>query len=117
SVEDFETTYPAAATHLVTNTRWVAAYLVAIGATGVLAALVGSRRGERWAWYVTWVSVATVFAVVAIALPEGVGAFSAMMSSLGVVALIGQLLARRGLRTGAAFEGSGPRSTGAWSHR
>lgn len=97
SVETFEATYPEAATHLAVNSRWVAVYLVAIGTMGILAAILGSRRRERWAWDITWVFVATVFAVVVIALPEGVGGFGAAMSTLALIALAGQLLARRGL--------------------
>ena len=97
SVETFETTYPEAATHLTVNTRWVAVYLVAIGTMGLLAAILGSQRRERWAWDITWVFVATVFAVVVIGLPEGVGGFGAAMGTLALIALTGQLLARREL--------------------
>jgi hypothetical protein len=97
SVETFEATYPEAATHLAVNTRWVAVYHVAIGTMGVLAAILGSRQRERWAWLITWVFVATLFAVVVIALPEGVGGFGVAMSTLALIALTGQLLARRGL--------------------
>lgn len=95
SVTEFEEAYPAAVDEITVNQYQVATYLMAIGAMGLLAALAGYRRRDRWAWHITWVLVALPVALVAggLAAGFGVGGFLAVMLLLGLIALIGQLLA------------------------
>lgn len=95
SVTEFEEAYPAAVDEITVNQYQVATYLMAIGAMGLLAALAGYRRRDRWAWHITWVLVALPVALVSggLAAGFGVGGFLAVMLLLGLIALIGQLLA------------------------
>ncbi len=97
SLTEFEDAYPAAVDEITVNQYQVATYLIAIGAMGLLAALAGYRRREGWAWRITWVLVAIPVALVAAGLAAGVelGGFLVMMLLLALVALVGQLLARR----------------------
>ncbi len=77
--------------------RWVAIYLTSIGAMSLIAALSGYRKGARWAWYITWVLVATLAAVAANGLLAGdeveFGFFVIGILGLLVLALVGQLMA------------------------
>ena len=97
SVTEFEGAYPAAVDEITVNQYQVATYLVAIGAMGFLAALAGYRLRYRWAWRITWVLVAIPGALVVSGLAAGLGVagFLAMMLLLAIIALVGQLLARR----------------------
>jgi hypothetical protein len=97
SVTEFEEAYPAAVDEITVNQYQTATYLMAIGAMGLLAALAGYRRRERWAWRITWILVAAPVALVAGALAagySGIGGFSGIMLLLALIALTGQLLAR-----------------------
>ncbi len=76
--------------------RWVAIYLTSIGAMSLIAALNGYRKGTRWAWYVTWVLVATIAAVFANGIADGeLGFFVIGVGVLLVIAIAGQLMAGR----------------------
>ena len=99
SVDEFEDAYPAAVDEIAVNQYQVAIYLVAIGGMGFLAALAGYRLRYRWAWRITWVLVAIPAALVGGGLAAGFGlaGFLTLMLLLALIALVGQLLARRGL--------------------
>ena len=99
SVTEFEESYPAGVDDITVNQYQTATYLMAIGAMGFLAALSGLRTRSRWAWRATWVLVAVPLALVVSGLAAGfgLGGFLAMMVPVFLFALVGQLLARKGL--------------------
>lgn len=63
----------------------------------LIAPLNGYRKGARWAWFITWVLVATLAAVAANGLLTGndveFGFFVMGVLALLVLALVGQLMA------------------------
>lgn len=75
------------------NVRQVAIWFMSFGLLALMVALEGFRHGSRWAWYATWVLVA---ATVAIGILNRAG-FGVVLLGLTAIALVGQLLARRGL--------------------
>lgn len=97
SVTELEEAYPAAVDEITVNQYQVATYLMAVGVMGFMAALAGYRLGYRWAWRITWVLVAIPVALVisGLAAGFGVGGLLAVMLLLALIALVGQLLARR----------------------
>jgi hypothetical protein len=97
TVAAFDEAHPAAADQVSVESRWVAVFLTSLGAMAFLASLAGLQTGQRWAWRITWVLVVTIGMVFVVVSGEGFGAFSAVMLALLLVALTGQLLARRPL--------------------
>lgn len=99
SANEFENTYPDAVTQIRAEARWIAVYLTAIGTMGFLAARTGRRLLARWTWHITWVMVVTPIAIALVGTLEFGGdalrsGFALGMLSLGIIALIGQVLAR-----------------------
>jgi len=77
--------------------RGYGAGYVGLGLLGLLVGLEGYRNGTRWAWMAMWVLVFAYMAIAGIFLLSGdyvpgLGSFV-----LAVVALVGMLLARKGL--------------------
>jgi len=93
ALEEFRQAYPIIADLMARNARQVAIWFMSFGLLALLVALEGFRHGSRWAWNATWVVVA---AMVAIGVLYRAG-FGIVLLGLTAIALVGQLLARRGL--------------------
>jgi hypothetical protein len=93
SALEFSQLYPEIADQMGKNAQQVAVWYVAFGSLALLVALEGFRNGSRWAWYALWVMIAALVAVGVLY----VGGFGLGALVLAVVALIGMLLARKGL--------------------
>ncbi|MFQ5943828.1 MAG: hypothetical protein ACE5JF_09765 [Anaerolineales bacterium] len=95
---DFAQANPAVADHVARNARQVAIWTTALSLMAFIVALEGSRRGSRWAWNAMWVFVAAPTAVgINWSVGGELGFDNLGMFSIAAVALVGQLLARRGL--------------------
>ena len=68
-----------------------------LGLLGLLVGLAGYRNGRRWAWMAMWVLVLAFIALAGIFMLPGDYAPGIGSLALAVVALLGMLLARRGL--------------------
>ena len=77
--------------------RGYGAGYAALGLLGLLVALEGYRNGTRWAWMVMWVLVFVYIALAGIFMLPGDYAPGIGSLVLALVALVGMLLARRGL--------------------
>jgi hypothetical protein len=77
--------------------RGYGAGYAALGLLGLLVSMEGYRNGTRWAWTARWVLVAIFVALAGIFLLPGDYAPGLGTFALAVVALVGMLLARRGL--------------------
>jgi hypothetical protein len=96
-LDEFRQTYPAIADNYATNARQVAIWYLAFGLLALLVTLEGFRHRSRWAWYATWVLVA-VLAAIGLLYRDGFGIYSL---GLAAIALVGQLLAGKGLSSKA----------------
>ncbi len=95
---NFRQTYPAVADHVARNARQVAIWIAAFGLLALIVALEGFRHGSRWAWNAMWVFVGAPTAVgINYSAGGELGFDNLGLFSVAVVALVGQLLARRGL--------------------
>lgn len=74
--------------------RGYGAGYAALGLFALIIALEGCRHGTRWAWMAMWVFVA---ACAALAFTMGAEPFGLVIFFFAAAALVGQLLARRGL--------------------
>lgn len=74
--------------------RGYGAGYAALGLFALIIALEGYRHGTRWAWMAMWVLVA---AYAALAFTMSAEPFGLVIFFFAAVALVGQLLARRGL--------------------
>lgn len=92
-LEEFPEAYPSVAPQMAKNAQQVAIWFMAFGTLALLVALEGLRHCSRWAWYATWISV-TVLAAIGLLYRDGFGVY---LLGLVPTALIGQLLASRGL--------------------
>lgn len=70
---------------------------IGLGLLALVVALEGFRHGSRWAWNATWVLVALLATVGFHILIGGQSGVSLWYLSLAAGALVGQLLAGRGL--------------------
>ena len=77
--------------------RGYGAGYAALGLLGLLVALEGYRKGTRWAWRAMWVLVFAYIAISAIFILPGDYAPGLGTFILAVIALVGMLLARRGV--------------------
>jgi hypothetical protein len=96
SMEEYVTLYPEAAKHLTRNARQVGVWFAAVGWMALIAAREGYRHATPRAWYATW-ALPTAFIAIGLIYTIGVGglAFDNLgFGGIGVVALVGQLLAR-----------------------
>ena len=94
---EFRQAYPTVANHIAREGRNISIVLAGLGLLALLVALEGFRHGSRWAWNGTWVLVGVLAGLGVHALIGGnpfIGLISLFMTAL---ALVGQLLARRGL--------------------
>lgn len=94
--EEFTGLYPEVEKHLARNARQMAVWFAAFGSMALIVTREGFRHGTRWAWHATWAVPAALIAI-GLVYTVGVGelAFDNVgFGSIGVVALIGQLLAR-----------------------
>lgn len=88
------------AAHFARNTRQVAIWLISFGLMAFIITLEGYRYGSRWAWNATWMIVLAPALVGLLYLPGVPLAFDNLgMFLFAAVALVGQLLAYRGLST------------------
>lgn len=92
-LEEFRQAYPAIAANYATNTRQVAIWFTSFGLLALLVAWEGFRNGSRWAWYAMWVLVAALVALGVLYLTG----FGIVLLGLAVLAVVGQLLAWKGL--------------------
>lgn len=97
SAAEFAVVYPDAANSVAVNAHQVAIWFMAFGSMALLVSLAGLHLGVRWAWHTAWVLVAAVAAVGARELAAGEVAFGSAMLMVASIALVAQLLARRGL--------------------
>jgi hypothetical protein len=82
--------------------RGYGAGYAALGLMALLVALEGFRHGTRWAWITMWVLVLAYAALAGIFLLAGeTYALSLSVLVFAVIALVGLLLARKGLAGGA----------------
>jgi hypothetical protein len=92
--------YPTVADQVVREGQNVAILSAAFGALTLTVALEGLRNGSRWAWNATWVLVAWLvvggFQSLVVNGRLDIGGF---FLATAAVALVGQLLARRGVTT------------------
>ncbi|MBI2917495.1 MAG: hypothetical protein HYY01_05820 [Chloroflexi bacterium] len=90
--------YPTVADQVVREGQNISILSAAFGVLTLLVALEGFRHGSRWAWNATWVLVGWLVVGGLQALVVGgrldIGGF---FLAFAAVALVGQLLARRGL--------------------
>lgn len=96
SPEEFGVLYPEAVKHLSRNARQMAVWFAAAGWMASIAAREGLRRGSRLAWNVTW-GVPAVLIAIGLIYTLGVGGLGFAnlgFGTLGIVAFVGQLLAR-----------------------
>jgi hypothetical protein len=93
SLEEFPQAYPSIAPQMATNARQVAIWFMSFGLLALLVALKGYRHGSRWAWYATWNLVALLTAI-GVLYRDGYGV---ILLGLVPLALVGQLLAGKGL--------------------
>lgn len=77
--------------------RGYGAGYAALGLMALLVAIEGYRNGTRWAWMTMWVLVLACAAIAGIFLLPGDYAPGLGTFALAMVALVGMLLARRGL--------------------
>lgn len=77
--------------------RGYGAGYAALGLMALLVAIEGYRNGTRWAWMTMWVLVLAYAAIAGIFMLPGDYAPGLGSFALAVVALVGMLLARRGL--------------------
>jgi len=77
--------------------RGYGAGYAALGLLGLLVALEGYRNGTRWAWIAMWVLVLAYVAIAGIFMLPGDYAPGLGSVALAVLALVGMLLARRGV--------------------
>jgi hypothetical protein len=85
--------YPQLVHHLGDNAQQTGVLYAAFGLMGLIAAVEGVRRGTRWAWAVTWVAVAAPIVAGLSYLGASLSFDNAGQIAIGLVALIGQLLA------------------------
>ncbi len=100
SLAGFKEAYPTVAGLVSLQTRNTAILLMGLGLLALGVALAG-RRGAAWPRWAGWAFVATLFGVGLSELAAG-AVFGLAYLGLGVVALVGQLLARVGLSAQAA---------------
>jgi hypothetical protein len=79
--------------------RTIGVLLAAFGVLALVVAWEGARHGTRWAWNATWVVVGTLAAVGVHMLRGDRADLVATYLLLAAIALVGQLLARRGVAT------------------
>lgn len=95
---EFQQGSPSAFDVITLVARQFAIVNAALGLLALLVSWKGFRHGSRWAWRAMWVLVAALMAVAAtFIMAGGVTPTALVFLSLGAVALVGQLLARRGL--------------------
>lgn len=86
---------PSAFDVIAVIARGYGAGYTALGIMALLVALEGYRNGTRWAWITMWVLVLAYVAIAGIFLMAGESyALSLSILGIGLVALIGLLLAR-----------------------
>lgn len=95
SEADFARDHPVFVEHISLNAREVAIWYAGFGLMAVLVTLEGYRHGTRWAWIAAWVIPAVILvAGLAYGLWIGLGFANVGRAAIGVVALVGQVLAR-----------------------
>ncbi len=95
AVDQFTQEHPVVVDHIGMNAREVAIWYAAFGLMALMVALEGFRRGTRWAWNTSWV-MSGVFVVAGLTygLNLGLGFVNAGRADIGLIALVGLLLAR-----------------------
>ena len=93
SLDEFGQVNPLIARQMATNARQVAIWYLAFGLLALLVTLEGFRRSSPWAWYATWILV-PLLAAIGVLYVDG---FGVILLGLAALALVGQLLARKGI--------------------
>lgn len=99
TADAFTSLYPRLAQHMGDNAQQTGVLYAAFGLMGFIASLEGLRKGSRLAWAITWVAVAAPLAAGLSYLGVGLSFDNLGQISIGLVALVGQLLAKP--RTGS----------------
>lgn len=92
--EEFTQRFPELVTVLARPRRQVAIWYTAFGLLAFIVARDGFRHGTRWVWSATWLVVVVPFAIGLVYHTPGVLGDWAFLLPFGLLALIGQLLAR-----------------------
>lgn len=96
-LSELEETYPSVAEGALRRMQSTAIWWIAFGAMSFGVAVAGLRNGSRWAWYVSWVLVLALTAFGIHALTGGETVFGVGLLAGAGVAVLGLVLARRGL--------------------
>jgi hypothetical protein len=94
---ELETTYPSVADGALRRMQSTAIWWMAFGAMSLGVAVAGLRNGSRWAWYVSWVLAFALTAFGIHAVTGGETVFGVGLLAGAGVAVLGLMLARRGL--------------------
>ncbi|HZD58098.1 MAG TPA: hypothetical protein VE136_15315 [Anaerolineales bacterium] len=97
SLQKFGQVNPAIARQMATNARQVAIWYLSFGLLALLVTLEGFLRSSRWAWYAAWILV-PLLAGIGVLYMDG---FGVILLGLAAIALVGQLLAGKGLSSPA----------------
>ncbi len=95
-LSEFRQAYPTVADGIARQARQVAIWYGAFGLLALGVAREGFRHSSRWAWNATWVLVGAPAAAGVNVLAGGELGLGLGMLGVAAVALVGQLLARRG---------------------
>ena len=99
SLEELGQVNPTIARQMASNARQVAIWYLAFGLLALLVTLEGLRHRSRRAWYAVWILV-PLLAAIGVLYVDG---FGVILLGLAALALVGQLLARKGI-SGKASE-------------
>lgn len=82
-----------------TSARLVAVWFMAFGLLALMVALEGFRSGSRWAWYASWIVVAALVGLGLVEVRMEVDQFFGfLLIGLSTLAVVGLLLAQKGLK-------------------
>lgn len=92
-LQEFGQVNPIIAQQMETNARQVAIWYLAFGLLALLVTLEGLRRRSRRAWYAMWILI-PLLAALGVLYVDG---FGVGLIGLAALALVGQLLAGKGI--------------------
>jgi lysylphosphatidylglycerol synthetase-like protein (DUF2156 family) len=97
SMSEVRQTFPTVVDQVVRGGQTTSILLAGFGLLALVVAVEGFRHASRWAWNAMWILVA-MMAVVGVRATVMGQVFGLYYLVIGAVALVGQLLARRGWR-------------------
>lgn len=95
-LSEFRQAYPTVANHIAREGQTISILLAGLGLLALVVSLGGLRHHSRWAWNAIWVLVGVLAGLGVRALVGG-QPFGLISLFVAAVALVGQLLAGRGL--------------------